>query len=198
MSYHLIEKTSINKITITASFHLKLRSLYDSKINIKWAVLDTSNYNLTWANLKKVLCKKNSLAWVKIGRKSTWHVLLFSAILIRGVSRTKFWGIYFFQIEQIIVFKKSSSSLFSFCKEENETVSHLYFYCLKVRNLWSQLKVYLAGIWRFHPKHWKLMFFDFPRKTIWKMLNPFFLFSNFTFIVLGKKGFWVLWAWWIR
>ena len=43
----------------------------------------------------------------------------------------------------LFLFKKSNSPLCSFCKEEDETVFHFYFYCPNVINLWNQLKFYL-------------------------------------------------------
>ena len=46
--------------------------------------------------------------------------------------------------KKLFLFKKLNSPLCSFCKEEDETVFHLYFCCSNVRNLWNQLKSYLA------------------------------------------------------
>ena len=40
--------------------------------------------------------------------------------------------------------KKSNSPLCSFCKEEDETVLHVYFYCPNVRNPWNQLNFFLV------------------------------------------------------
>ena len=46
--------------------------------------------------------------------------------------------------KKLFLFKKSQSPLCFFCKEEDETVLHLYFCCPNVRNLWNHLKFYLA------------------------------------------------------
>ena len=37
--------------------------------------------------------------------------------------------------QKLFLFQKTKSPLYSFCKDENETVIHLYFYCPNVRNL---------------------------------------------------------------
>ena len=88
--------------------------------------------------------------------------------------------------------RQSNSPLCSVCKEEDEIVFHLYFYCPNVRNLWNQLKFILHKIWCFHPKHWWLLFLSFPRKAIPKnviLYNLLFIIFNFTFFVLGKRTF---------
>ena len=45
---------------------------------------------------------------------------------------------------ELFLFKKPNSPLRYFCKDKDETVFHLYFYCPNVRNLWNQLNFYLA------------------------------------------------------
>ena len=50
----------------------------------------------------------------------------------------------FFLNKKLCLFNKSNLPLCSFCKEEDETVFVLYFYCTNVRNLWTQLNFYLA------------------------------------------------------
>ena len=103
--------------------------------------------------------------------------------------------------KKLFLFKKSNSPLCSFCKEEDETVFHLYFCCPNVRNLWNQLKSYLAEDLTLPRQTLQTAVLAFPRKTIPKMqyfITTFFWFLNFTFIVLGKKDFWMLWVWWIR
>ena len=49
-----------------------------------------------------------------------------------------------FPNKKLFLFKKSNLPLCSFCKEEDETVFHLYSYCPNVRNLWNQLNFYLT------------------------------------------------------
>ena len=63
-----------------------------------------------------------------------------------------------------ILIKKSNSPLCSFCKEENETVFQLYFYCPKVRNLWNQLNFYLAEDLTLPPQTLQAAVFGFSEK----------------------------------
>ena len=46
--------------------------------------------------------------------------------------------------KQLFLFKNSNSPLCYFCKDVDETVIHLCFYCPNARNRWNQLNVYLA------------------------------------------------------
>ena len=46
--------------------------------------------------------------------------------------------------KKLFLFIKSNLPLCSFCKNKDETVSHLCFYCPNVKNLWSQLNFYNA------------------------------------------------------
>ena len=46
--------------------------------------------------------------------------------------------------KKLFLFKKSKSSLCSFCKEKDETIFYLYFYCPNYINLWNQLNFYRA------------------------------------------------------
>ena len=62
------------------------------------------------------------------------------------------------------LFKKSNSSLCSFCKEEEETVFHLYFYCPNIRNLWNQLNFYLAEDLTFPLQKLQAVVFGFSKK----------------------------------
>ena len=62
------------------------------------------------------------------------------------------------------LFKKSNSPLCSFCKEEDETVFQLYFYCPNVRNLWNQLKFYFAKDLTLPPQTLQTAVFGFSEK----------------------------------
>ena len=70
----------------------------------------------------------------------------------------------FFLNKKLFLFKKSNSPLCSFCKEEDETVFHLYFYCPNVRNLWNQLNFYLAEDLTLPPKTLQAAVFGFSEK----------------------------------
>ena len=47
-------------------------------------------------------------------------------------------------MKNFLSFRNQTRLLCSFCKEEDQTVFHLYFSCPSVRNLWNQLIFYLA------------------------------------------------------
>ena len=66
--------------------------------------------------------------------------------------------------KKLFLFKKSNSSLCCFCKEEDETVFHLYFCCPNVRNLWNQLKSYLAEDLTLPPQTLQAAVFGFSEK----------------------------------
>ena len=66
--------------------------------------------------------------------------------------------------KNIFLFKKSNSPLCSFCKEEDETVFHFYFYCPNVKNLCSQLNFYLAGDLTLLPQTLQTAAFGFSEK----------------------------------
>ena len=65
-----------------------------------------------------------------------------------------------FQNKKLFLFKKSNSPLRSFCKEEDKTAFCFYFCYPDVRNLWNQLKFYLADtagccFWLFRERHYQ-------------------------------------------
>ena len=66
--------------------------------------------------------------------------------------------------KKLFLFKKSNSPLCSFCKEEDETVFHRYFCCPNVRNLWNQLKFYLAEDLTLPPQTLQAAVFGFSEK----------------------------------
>ena len=66
--------------------------------------------------------------------------------------------------KKLFLFKKSNSPLCSFCKDRDETVFHLYFYCPNVRNLWNQLKFYLAEDLTLPPQTLQAAVFGFSEK----------------------------------
>ena len=59
--------------------------------------------------------------------------------------------------------------MFFFCKDEDETVFHLYFYCLKDGNLWNQLNFYPAEHLTFPPQTLQAAVFGFSGKDNRKM-----------------------------
>ena len=61
------------------------------------------------------------------------------------------------------LFKKSNTSLCSFCIEEDE-IFHLYFYCPNVRNLWNQLNFYLEEDLMLPPQTLQAAVFGFSAK----------------------------------
>ena len=80
-------------------------------------------------------------------------------------------------------FKESNTPLCSLCKEEGETVFDLYFYCPNVRNLWNQLKYYLAEDLMLPPQTQPAVFdvFEFSDKDNLKnviLYNHFFVFCK--------------------
>ena len=88
--------------------------------------------------------------------------------------------------------KKSNSPLWPFCKEEDETVFHLYFYCPNVRNLWNQLNVYLAEDLMLPSQTLQAAAFGFPEKGNTEkviLYNHLSLIFKLYFIVLGKRTF---------
>ena len=76
----------------------------------------------------------------------------------------KFLNSTLFLNKRLFLFKKSNSSLCSFCNEEGETVFHLYFYCPDVRNLWNQLDCYLAEDFSLPPQLLQAAVFGFSEK----------------------------------
>ena len=118
---------------------------------------------------------------------------MFPAILIRCVSSTKFWVMHFFYIKKIFSLRsRSNSPSCFFCKEDNETVSHFYFFCPNVRNLRNQLKFYLAEGLTLPPQKLHAAVFGFPEKDKMEnaiLYNHLFLIFNFTLLFSRKSIF---------
>ena len=55
-------------------------------------------------------------------------------------------------------------SLCSFCKDEDETVFHLYFYSSNIRNIWNQLIFYLAEELTLSPQTLQAAAFGFSER----------------------------------
>ena len=94
--------------------------------------------------------------------------------------------------KKLFLFKKSNSPLCSFCKEENETVFQLYFYCPNVRNLWNQLNFYLAEDLTLQPQTLQAVVFGFSENdhTVNVILiTSFFLIFKFYVYHSKEKGF---------
>ena len=93
--------------------------------------------------------------------------------------------------EKLFLFKKSNSPLRYFCKEEHETVFHLYFYCPNVRNLWNQLHFYLAEDLTLPPLTLQAAGFGFSEKGNTKsviLYNHIFLIFKLYVYRSRKKG----------
>ena len=70
----------------------------------------------------------------------------------------------FFLNKKRFLFKKLNSPLYSFCKEEEETVFQIYFYYPNVRNLCNQLKFYPAQDLTLSPQTLQVAVFGFSEK----------------------------------
>ena len=68
--------------------------------------------------------------------------------------------------KKLFLFKKSNSPLCYFCKEEDETVFHLYFYCPNAKNFGNELNFYLAEDLMLPPQTLQAIVLSFPKKTI--------------------------------
>ena len=75
--------------------------------------------------------------------------------------------------------KKLNLLLCSFCKEEDETIFHLYFHCPNVRNLCNQLKFYHAKYFCLPPQTLQATIFGFSEKN--NMENV--IFYNHLFLI---------------
>ena len=71
-----------------------------------------------------------------------------------------------FQNKKLFLFKKSNSPLCSCCKEEDKTAFCFYFCWANVRNLWNQLKFYLAEDLSLPPQTLQAAVFGFSEKDI--------------------------------
>ena len=66
--------------------------------------------------------------------------------------------------KKLFLFQKSNSPSCSFCKEEDETIFHLYFEGPNIRNLWNQLRFYLAEDLTLPPQRLQAAVFVFSEK----------------------------------
>ena len=46
-------------------------------------------------------------------------------------------------------FGLSNTQLCSFCKMEEETISHLFYYCTHIQDIWNQVQIYFADCFHF-------------------------------------------------
>ena len=51
--------------------------------------------------------------------------------------------------KKLHAFGLSNTKLCSFCKTEEETVSHLFYYCIHIQNIWNQVQIYFTDWFQF-------------------------------------------------
>ena len=167
MPYHLIGKI-LNKITI--SIRLQQRSIIRNprvltvqKATLKelyWILTTTIEHKPTSQKYFEKKFTELSLDWKEIYMtpridSSNTYMRCFQYKVLNNVP---------FLNKKLFLFKKSNSQWCFFCKEEDETVFYLYLYCTNVRNLWNQLKFYLAEDLTLPPQTLQAAVFGFSEK----------------------------------
>ena len=89
--------------------------------------------------------------------------------------------------KELFLIKKPKSPLCSFCKEEDETIFHLLFYCPNIRSLWNQLKFYLAKDLLLPPQTLQVDIFAFSEKDNMKNVIFYTLFLIFKLYVYRSR-----------
>ena len=87
---------------------------------------------------------------------------MFPVILVWGVSVQSFEQCTF--SKNFFSLRNQTRYYVLFCKEEDETIFRLHFCCPNARNLWNQLKFYLAEDLTLSPQTLQAAVFGFPKK----------------------------------
>ena len=73
-------------------------------------------------------------------------------------------------------YNHSVHELCNFCKNEPESISHLFFYCSVVKNLHTELNVFLNMVNIYLPFDCKTLLFGNPEKTAMSLHNLILLY----------------------
>ena len=138
--------TKQNNDTFTTTQHHFFRNsrvLTVQKVTSKelyWILITTTKHKLTSQKYFEKKFTDLSLDWREI--YITPHIVSSNTYMM--CFQYKVLSNILFINKELFLFKKPNLPLRSFCKDRDETVFHLYFYCPNVRNLWNQLNFYLA------------------------------------------------------
>ena len=87
-------------------------------------------YNFQWKDI------------YKLPRKLSIHAYL-------GSFQYKILNNILYLNKKLDTFALSNTQLCSFCKIEEETISHLFYYCSHIQNIWNQVHIYLTDCLHF-------------------------------------------------
>ena len=87
-------------------------------------------YNFQWKDIYKLPCKVTISAYLR-----SFQYKISNNILYLNKKRH--------------IFGLSNTQLCSFCKIEEETISHLFYYCTHIQDIWNHVQIYFTDCFHF-------------------------------------------------
>ena len=134
ISYDLSDKSNLKWREIVNSIPKTRKKV------LKENQIDSSNLVLLDHQLLK---NSGTLGIEKMNSKEIYSIVISSKV---NIATSK---IYFQKKFLSIVFNGKTLQLCSFCKMEEETISHLFYYCTHIQYIWNQVRTYFTDCFHF-------------------------------------------------
>ena len=94
--------------------------------------------------------------------------------------------------KKLYTFGLSNIHLFSFCKMEEERISHLFYHLTHIQDIWNQVQAYSTCCLHFLPQTAIFLVFIILIMTLFLFKIIYYFYSNYIYTIPENTGFYLL------
>ena len=157
----------IYSITISSKVNMPTsRTYFEKKFRL---------YNFQWKDIDTLPRKVTINAYVR-----SFHSKILNNILYLN--------------KKLHTFGLSNTQLCSFCKMEEETISHLFYYSIHIQDTWNQVEIYFTDCFHFSQLTPQTAIFGFHNiiMILCTFKITYYFYSNYIYTISENKDFYLL------